>query len=93
MFVEDLTPFFNSAEFAVLATLPGGEVVQVLFDRPYAESFDGQTSGYSPRAIGRTEDLAALVYESVVVIDGQSWTVTSTQPDGHGVTTLKLREA
>lgn len=93
MFVEDLTPFFNSAEFAVLATLPGGEVVQVLFDRPYGESFDGQAAGYSPRAMGRTEDLAALAYGAVVVIDGQSWTVTSIQPDGHGVTTLKLREA
>lgn len=93
MFEEDLTLFFDTADFAVPATLPGGAVVSVLFDRPYGESFDGQVAGYSPRAMGRTEDLAALTYGDVVVIDGQSWSVTSTQPDGHGVTTLKLREA
>lgn len=93
MFDEDLTAFFHDTEFSVPATLPGGAVVQVIFEAPHTSLFDGEAEGVQPRATGRTVDLAALAYGAVITVQGTAYTVTANQPDGTGISMLKLREA
>lgn len=93
MFNEDLTAFFSDTEFSVPATLAGGAVVQVIFDKAHASLFDGEAEGVAPRATGRTADLGALAYNAAITVQGTAYVVVANQPDGTGITTLKLREA
>lgn len=77
--------------FNAEATLPGGEVVPVIFDRPYGEAFDGDAGGNVPRAVGRTSDLADAARGTLLTIGATAYQVTANEPDGTGVTTLRLR--
>ena len=89
-FAEDMTAFFNPAEFASNATL-GGVSVRGVFDAQYASEYD--VSGTSPTLTLATADCAGVVVGGTVAIIGStSYTVTQHQPDGTGVSVLRLRE-
>ena len=92
MFAEDLAAFFSEAEFSVPCTLPGGAVVQVLFDQPHADA-QGFMEASNPSALGRTDELAALSHGASVSIAAQAWRVVGFQPDGTGLTRLILERA
>jgi hypothetical protein len=72
-FAENLTPFFNSAEFAVAATLSSGGAGVVIYDENglVVDEFNLQTSGPSAvcpasqwpgAAIGDTLTIGATTY-------------------------------
>lgn len=93
--VEDLTVFFNDAEFAQVAML-GGVEVRGIFDRPYAEA---QMGAFAAVATARTSftlpsGQAAGALGKSIVIDGiGAFIVAEVQPDGTGVTALILEVA
>ena len=90
MFAEDLSPFFNAAEFASSATLDGASVAGI-FDNTYAEVF-GMASR-APMFMLPTASAASATQASVLVTGGITYRVTSVQPDGTGVTTLMLERS
>lgn len=92
-FAEDLTAFFAAEDFAVSATFNAGQVLGI-FDNPSKDFHLGQAgiSDTKPTFTGRTVDLAAAVYGSTIVINGVTWTVMDTNPDGTGVTVLVIKE-
>lgn len=93
MFAEDLSAFFSEAEFSVSATLPGGAVVQVIFDEQHQDALGGVFEASGPTALGRASDLSALLHGSTVQLRTRTWRVVGIQPDGTGLTRLILERA
>lgn len=87
MFAEDLSPFFNPAEFAE-AGLLDGVPVNGIYQRGYDERFG--ISGYEATFTAPSAQLAAATTASVLVVAGLTFRVRSVQPDGTGVSTLLL---
>lgn len=83
--IENAAPFF--ADFGIEATLQG-VVVRGIFDDAYGESFSGMVSGSGPML--RLPSSVAVARGNTVVIGTQSYTVRSIEPDGTGITTLRL---
>lgn len=92
-FTEDLTAFFDPADFGTVATF-NAVSVNGTFDDPSKEYHLGQAgiSDSRPTFTGRTADLAAATYNSIITINGINWVVVDVNPDGTGVTTLVLKE-
>lgn len=84
--VENLAVYF--AEFGVTATLDGASV-RGIFDREYAQAFDG-VSTTAPMFTLATTAAATATSASVLVVAGTSYRVRSVQPDGTGITLLIL---
>jgi len=93
------TPFAaieQSVNAGVLGTLANavavvaGEEVAVIFDRPYADAFDGQIDAAVPECIGPTDKLGGLQRESAITVDGTAYRVLTAEPDGTGMTRLVL---
>lgn len=93
MFAEDLSAFFSSVEFSVPCTLPGGAVVQVVFDEQHQDALGGVFEASGPTALGQTADLSALQHGSALQISARAWRVAGIQPDGTGLTRLILERA
>lgn len=94
MFVEDFTAFLSEAEFSVPATLPGGAVVQVIFDNAGSTGLGaGMFEASEPIATGPTAALAPLGHGSQLIVAGESWCVAGIMPDGTGITRLILERA
>ncbi len=92
MFTEDLTAFFNPAEFAHGVTV-GGASVQAIFDSGFAQASVG-TAGMAsdqPALTLATSQVPADWYRLPVVVPGEpAYTVMAHQPDGTGVSRLLL---
>jgi hypothetical protein len=101
-FEEDLTLFLQESEFAVAATATTrfGELVQfqVLFDNGYQAYLNGYAEGTQPSCMARSVDVADLVHESPIDIATDAvggfdtWKVVEIEPDGTGMSTLRLRK-
>lgn len=87
-FTEDFTAFF--LDFGVDATVDG-EIVRVIFDNGFAERLG--IGGSAPVAVGVTDDLASVVAGTAISIGATHYTVTAVEPDGTGMTLLRLQEA
>lgn len=75
-FAEDMSVFFNAAEFAVVASWAGASA-NVLFDSPTDEVLAGEilSTDYSvtlPHDVWPT-----IARDAVITIDGQAYTVRS----------------
>lgn len=93
-FAEDMSPFFNTAEFASDASL-AGLPVRGIFDKDY-EGGDVGLSGMASTQPGFTLASASVpagVTGLVLVHAGVSYTVVEHQPDGTGVSVLILERA
>jgi hypothetical protein len=90
-FVEDLAPFFNTDDFAVDATL-GGVAVRVIFDAAYSEPLGNMVEGTGPVATIATADAAGAVHGTNLVIGATTYKVRGIEPDGTGVTLLRLEK-
>lgn len=88
-FVENLAPFFDLAGFAVNATLDG-EAVRVILDNGYSTGFDAAMGGSMPHAMVPTADAESAAAGSVLLVGSTRYTVSAVEPDGTGVTTLRL---
>jgi len=89
MFTEDLTAFFNAAEFATPATL-GGAPVEGIFDNAYFDQ-DMGGSGSAPAYTLPTSSVPANVVGMALVVGGTTYKVAEPMPNGTGVTALRLR--
>jgi len=89
-FTEDFTPFLNADEFAVDATV-GGVALRGIFDAAYADALG--MGGTSPALLIATADAPAAAQGAAVVIGATSYTVANPEPDGTGMTLLRLQEA
>ena len=88
MFVEDLSVFFVSSDFAVTATLDGVSVLG-LFDNGYLQAFDGIATSGTTFTLPTAQTVSATS-ASVLVVNGTTYRVRSVQPDGSGVSVLLL---
>lgn len=90
MFTEDVSAYFNTDEFAVDATV-GGVALRGIFDSAYAEALSMEGSG--PVLRFATADKSNAAQGDAVVIGAASYTVAAVEPDGTGITLLRLQEA
>lgn len=88
--VEDMSAFFNAAEFATPAALDGVNVLGI-FDQPYLQVLDGVAST-EPTFTLPAEQAAAARQGSWLVVAGRTYRVRSVQPDGTGGATVLILE-
>lgn len=103
-FAEDLSVFFNAAEFATRTMLAGVEV-QGIFDNPYEQSHVGgaglassrptftlATASMQPRLLDWFDDFAEPVdpLDLRLDINGTAYQVVAHEPDGAGLSVLVL---
>jgi len=86
--VFDNAAFFG--DFAIDLTVNGVQT-RGIFDDAYAEAFAGMVGGTAPALI--LPSSVAVQRGHAVVVDGTGYTVTSIEPDGTGITLLRLSES
>ena len=87
-FVESTAPFF--ADFGVSVTL-GGAAVRGIFDDAYGEAFGGLVAGSGP--MFRLPSSVAVTRGESLVLGATTYTVVGIEPDGTGITTLRLEKS
>jgi len=87
-FVEPIAAFFNTDEFAVSATLAGVSVTGI-FDNGYFEPF-GEVEGRQPTFTLPTSSAPSAAHGQALVIGAATYKVRGVEPDGTGVTVLRL---
>lgn len=88
-FTEDLSPFF--ADHGVNATV-GAVTCLGIFDNIFLETM-GFTAGSRPTLLVKSADVPAVAENTAVSVPAGSYTVTTIEPDGTGLTLLRLQEA
>ena len=88
-FVEDLSPFF--VDYGVDATV-GAVSCRGIFDNIFLETM-GFTAGSRPTLLVKAADVPAVAEGTAVSIPAGSYTVAAIEPDGTGLTLLRLQEA
>ena len=93
MFTENLGAYFNTDDFAVLATATGqsGQPVEfpVLLDD--AAATDGLLADTAPRVLCQSADVTPVDWGDGIEVNATRYTVTAVMPDGTGLTALTLR--
>jgi len=94
-FTEDLTEFLDTAYgFAVTATYNGSTSVNGIFDAEYFEpdaGFAGIQSA-QPVFLCRTVDVASAAHGQTLVVASVNYKIVGVEPDGTGMTLLKLEK-
>ena len=90
-FTEDLTAFFRTEDFAVSATY-AGSTIKVIFEAPYYESISGVVEGTQPTALCRTADVSGARHGDNFAVGSTTYKIVGVEPDGSGVTRLRLQE-
>lgn len=97
MFTEDLSAFFNTAEFGQLASAYNahGQRVEftVLYDGATSALLGGMVADTAPQIMCQTSTVAGMAWDSGITVAGTDYAVATIAHDGTGVTTLTLREA
>lgn len=94
-FVEDLTAFLNTDEFATAATYNGSTTINGIFDK---EFFGADAGGMvaieasKPVFHCRAADVATDAVGKTLVVSGTTYTIEGQEPDGTGMTKLILRQ-
>lgn len=88
---EDLSPFIDTASFAVTATI-AGQPVNGIFDNAsvLSEGYDGVMETVRPVFVCRSADVAAVLHGDSATINSVSYKVRGTRPDGTGMTLIIL---
>jgi hypothetical protein len=89
MFAENLAPFFSVDEFAVDATL-GGVAVRGIFDTAYLEPLGNLIESSGPVFTLPSVDAASAAHGTTLVVAATTYKVCGIEPDGTGVTLLRL---
>ena len=83
MFVEDLSRFFDTGDFALAATLQGvGTPVNVIFDVMYIEALG--VSSTNPVALAKASDVADSDLGKTLTINSVVYTIRDRQPQDDG---------
>jgi hypothetical protein len=86
---EDLTAFFG--DFATDVKVTAGSTFKAIIDAPFMSVGDGagvESSALS--LIAQTEDVADLAHGEILEVDNVEYVVRGIEPDGLGVTTIRL---
>lgn len=87
MFIEDLSVFFNTADFATAATLQGSSTpVNVIFDAAHLEALGVSTA--NPVALAKASDVADGDIGKTLTINSVVYTIRDRQPQDDGATVL-----
>lgn len=91
-FTEDLTVFFNDAEFSDEITRPDGSKFKAIFDETYFDPESGETvlDTTKPRLTCRESDVSGLARKSVVTRKSVRFSVVKVEPDGTGTAMVQL---
>jgi hypothetical protein len=89
-FTEPLAAFFDTDGFAVSATLAGVSVTGI-FDNEYYEPM-GEVQGASPVFTLPTASASTAAHGQSLVIGATTYKVRGVEPDGTGVTLLRLEK-
>ena len=89
--IESATATHAVAVFANATAVISGVSRSVLFDNGYAELLG--VAGTGPSILGVGSELSAATQGGSLTVNGTSYTVTSIEPDGTGLTRLRLQEA
>jgi hypothetical protein len=98
MIGDDLTPFFSTAEFAKVATFtfPGTpsttRAVKGIFDNGYFDREAGHTviDTTKPQFTCPTAETEGVRRGGIVVIDDKTYSILVVEPDGTGVSIIRL---
>lgn len=89
--IETTTAEHAVAVFANATAVIGGTSHSVLFENGYVELLG--VAGTGPSILGVGSDLSAATQGGSLTVNGTSYTVTAIEPDGTGLTRLRLQEA
>jgi len=90
-FIEDLTPFFQTSEFATAATWSvGPATVNGIFDAEYLQTLGVDSA--NPVFLCRAADMPTAARAQTLTINAVAYTIVSVHPDGTGVLTIELRK-
>jgi hypothetical protein len=90
-FTEPIAAFFDTGDFAVSATLNGVSVTGI-FDNEYFEPLGNDVQGASPIFTLPTSSASSAAHGQSLVIGATTYKVRGVEPDGTGVTTLRLEK-
>ena len=65
--------------------------VKVIFDNAYVDAFG--VASLAPVALLRTEDTGSAAYGATLTVAGVDYRVTAVEPDGTGMTRLRLERS
>jgi hypothetical protein len=92
-FVEDLTPFFDTATgFAVSATWNGTATVAGILDRDYAEPLGNVVEARAPIFVCAEAAVSGIKHGDALVVLSTTYKVRGVEPDGTGIVTLRLEQ-
>jgi hypothetical protein len=86
---EDLSAFF--ADFATTVRLPSGRTVKAIVDAPFVGV--GEPAAVESAAVSlfaQTADVRDVEFGDILEFDGVDHTVRGVEPDGLGMTVLRL---
>ncbi|MCB0250049.1 MAG: hypothetical protein KDI07_15850 [Anaerolineae bacterium] len=91
MFAEDLDVFINEATPGYKTLLINYESVGVIFDNNYIE--EGFTESAVPVFWAKTAEMPALAHGDPIIDEAgdERYEVVNIQPDGSGITMVRLR--
>lgn len=92
-FTEDLSPFFNTDDFAVTATYTHasvGRTVNVIFDAVFADPLGIESN--HPRAYGIESDFPDVAQDDTLSISGTTYKIKGVHTDGTGIVAFRLQE-
>ena len=87
----DLLSMLDTDEFAILATI-GNASVKVIFDDAYTgvNLQSGEVGTSDPQIAARTADVSTVTQGTSVIINGVVYKVLNNEPDGTGLSILRL---
>jgi hypothetical protein len=92
----DLGGMMNESEFGVPVTVGTGTAARVtagIFDAGYLEASNGQVQSVGPALWMETADVAGVAMFSPLSIGTANFRVVGIEPDGTGITVLRLEIA
>lgn len=92
MFAEDLKPFFDTGDFAVSGVYSGtGATIKGILDASYDEAM-GRLQSSRPLFTCATADVSAAAHGQTLTIGSTAYTIRGVEPDGTGITVLRLEK-
>ena len=75
-----------------VAAIYNGAAITVLFDYDHytAESGEARVNTRRARAVARASDMVGVREGDLLSLDGRSWRINGTEPDGQGMIELAL---
>jgi hypothetical protein len=81
------------ADFGITVTRPNRSTFTAIFDNEYVAVGDVPVESAAPSLTCRSTDVATVAAGDELAIDGTDYVVRSIQPDGAGITVLRLERA